>query len=127
MKVRASLFEIGGVIDVEMKPLQLSESQVTSGQTARAGITIIRGGIGISASQCVLQHLCVRPGDAGQPKLSGWEPDGITTTGGPVDVWIDHCSATWSCDENLSAASYKSPTGEPRSAFSSAIASSPKA
>ncbi|MDP1588301.1 MAG: hypothetical protein Q8M07_11190 [Prosthecobacter sp.] len=61
----------------------------------------------------MLQHLCVRPGDAGQPKKSGWEPDGITTTGGPVDVWIDHCSATWSCDENISAATYKSPTGEP--------------
>ena len=28
-------------------------------------------------------------------------------------MWIDHCSATWSLDENISAATYKSPTGEP--------------
>jgi hypothetical protein len=112
---RIIVFEVGGVIDLEMKELKVSEPQVyVAGQTAPGpGITIIRGGIGIEASQTVLQHLAVRPGDAGQPKKSGWQPDGITTTGGPVDVWIDHCSATWSCDENLSAATYKSPTGEP--------------
>lgn len=112
---RIIIFEVGGVIDLEMKPLEVSEPQVyIAGQTAPGpGITLIRGGISIEASQCVLQHLAVRPGDAGQAKKSGWEPDGITTSGGPVDVWIDHCSATWSCDENISAATYKSPTGEP--------------
>jgi hypothetical protein len=112
---RIIVFEVGGVIDLEMKRLELEEPQAyLAGQTAPGpGITIIRGGLSIAGSQCVVQHLCVRPGDAGQPKKSGWQPDGITTTGGPVDVWIDHCSATWSCDENLSAASYKSPTGEP--------------
>ena len=112
---RVIVFDIGGVIDLEMKPLEVSEPQCfIAGQTAPGpGITLIRGGIGIESDQTVLQHLCVRPGDAGQPKKSGWEPDGITTTGGPVDVWIDHCSATWSCDENISAATYKSPTGGP--------------
>ena len=30
-----------------------------------------------------------------------------------MDVWIDHCSVTWSVDENISATTYKSPTGEP--------------
>lgn len=112
---RIIVFEVGGVIDLEMKPLEVSEPQVIiAGQTAPGpGITVIRGGIGIESSQTVVQHLAVRPGDAGQAKQSGWEPDGITTTGGPVDVWIDHCSVTWSCDENISAATYKSPTGEP--------------
>lgn len=112
---RIIVFDVGGVIDLEMKPLEVSEPQcVIAGQTAPApGITIIRGGISLESSQTILQHVSVRPGDAGQPKKSGWEPDGITTSGGPVDVWIDHCSATWSVDENLSAATYKSPTGEP--------------
>lgn len=93
---RIIVFEVGGVIDLEMKFLEFDEPQVViAGQTAPApGITIIRGGLRIAASQCVVQHLCVRPGDAGQGKGSGWKPDGITTTGGPVDVWIDHCSAT---------------------------------
>lgn len=112
---RVVVFEVGGVIDLNLKSIEFAEPQViVAGQTAPApGITLIRGGLRIAASQCVVQHLCVRPGDAGQPKGSGWQPDGITTTGGPVNVWIDHCSATWSCDENISASSYKSPTGEP--------------
>jgi hypothetical protein len=109
------VFEIGGVIDLGMKNMESREPQVfIAGQTAPApGITLIRGGVRIVGSQTVVQHLRVRPGDAGQPKKSGWEPDGITTTGAPQDVWIDHCSATWSCDENISAATFQSPTGEP--------------
>ena len=38
--------------------------------------------------------LIVRPGDAGQAQGT-WEPDGMTTSGGPQDVWFDHCSFTW--------------------------------
>jgi hypothetical protein len=69
--------------------------------------------LSIEADRVVLQHLRVRPGDAGNAKGSGWEPDGITTSGGPADLWIDHCSVTWSVDENISAATYKSPDGKP--------------
>lgn len=109
------VFEVGGVIDLEMKGLELHEPQThLAGQTAPApGITLIRGGLSVEASQVVVQHLRVRPGDAGQAKQSGWEPDSITTSGGPEDVWFDHCSATWSVDENMSASTYKSPTGRP--------------
>ena len=112
---RVIVFDVGGVIDLEMKGLSLEEPQAyVAGQTAPGpGITLIRGGISIEGNQTVLQHVSVRPGDAGQPKKSGWQPDGITTSGGPVDVWIDHCSATWACDEGISASTYKSPTGEP--------------
>lgn len=96
------------MIDLDLKPLEFSSPQVViAGQTAPPpGITLIRGGLRIAASQCLVQHLCVRPGDAGQKAGSGWQPDGISTTGGPHDVWIDHCSVTWSCDENVSAATY---------------------
>ncbi len=109
------VFEVGGVIDLEMRGINIREPGVyIAGQTAPGpGITLIRGGLSIEASRCVVQHLAVRPGDAGQPKGGGWQPDGITTSGGPTDVWIDHCSVTWAVDENLSAATYKSPTGEP--------------
>lgn len=112
---RLIVFEVGGVIDLGKRGLNLRESQAfVAGQTAPGpGITIVRGGLAVAASQVVLQHLCVRPGDAGQAKGSGWEPDGISTTGGPEDLWIDHCSVTWSVDENLSASTYKSPTGRP--------------
>ncbi len=111
---RLIVFEIGGVIDLEMKGLEIEAPQCfIAGQTAPApGITLIRGGVQIKADQTVLQHLCVRPGDAGQAKKSGWEPDSISTSGGPAQVWVDHCSTTWSIDENLSASTYKPPSGK---------------
>jgi hypothetical protein len=114
---RIVVFDVGGVIDLGRKGIEIHESDaLIAGQTAPApGITLIRGGLSIEADRVVLQHLAVRPGDAGQAKRSGWEPDGITTSGGPVEVWVDQCSVTWSVDENLSASTYKSPTGRPAS------------
>jgi hypothetical protein len=37
------------------------------------------------------------------PKMSGWEPDAMSTVGGAHDVIVDHCTFTWALDENLSA------------------------
>ncbi|WP_348545097.1 right-handed parallel beta-helix repeat-containing protein [Chthoniobacter sp.] len=112
---RIVVFEVAGVIDLQMRGVQIADGQlVVAGQTAPApGITLIRGQLHFAGSQTLVQHLHVRPGDAGQPKKSGWEPDGMSTTGGPVDVWFDHCSCTWALDENLTATTFKSPTGEP--------------
>jgi hypothetical protein len=112
---RLIVFEVGGVIDLEKQSLTLDEPEaIVAGQTAPApGITLIRGGLRIRGDRTVVQHLRVRPGDAGAAKRSGWSPDGISTSGGPADVWIDHCSATWAIDEGISASTYKSPTGEP--------------
>jgi pectate lyase len=103
---RIVVFEVGGVIDLQRQPLVVSEPYVTvAGQTAPApGITLIRGGILIDAHDVIIRHLRVRPGDAGQPRRSGWEPDGITTTGAKAHhILIDHCSISWAVDENLSA------------------------
>jgi hypothetical protein len=112
---RIIVFEIGGVIDLDLQGIDTQEGQlVIAGQTAPPpGITLIRGGMRVKGSRTLIQHIRVRPGDAGQPKEGGWEPDGISTSGGPVDVWIDHCSCTWAVDENLSATTFKPPAGEP--------------
>jgi hypothetical protein len=109
------VFEIGGVIDLEMEGLTLDEPDCfIAGQTAPApGITLIRGGLRLRGDRAVVQHLHVRPGDAEQAKQSGWSPDGISTSGGPADVWIDHCSSTWAIDEGISASTFKPPTPEP--------------
>ncbi len=101
---RIVVFEVGGVIDLGVKTIRIRENDLTiAGQTAPSpGITFIRGGFDISASNVIVQHIRVRPGDAGQPKMSGNDFDAISTVGAH-DVIIDHCSLTWATDENLSA------------------------
>ena len=103
---RIVVFEVGGVIDLNKTRLNIREPYVTvAGQTAPSpGITIIRGAIFIQTHDVIVQHIRVRPGDAGEPKRSGWEPDGISTAGGDAyNVLIEHCSISWAVDENLSA------------------------
>jgi pectate lyase len=101
---RIVVFEVGGVIDLGRSVLRISEPYVTiAGQTAPSpGITLVRGGLSISTHDVVVQHLRVRPGEADAPKKS-WEVDAITTQGGAYGVIVDHCSLSWSTDENLSA------------------------
>jgi pectate lyase len=102
---RVIVFEVGGVIDLKGKGLEVSEPLVTvAGQTAPSpGITLIRGGLKIATHDVILQHLRIRPGAAGRAKGSGWEVDGLSTAGDAHDVLVDHLSCTWATDENLSA------------------------
>jgi pectate lyase len=103
---RIIVFEVGGVIDLGKSRIIIDKPHVTiAGQTAPPpGITFIRGGISVTTHDVIIRHIMVRPGDAGEPKKSGWEPDGIATSGGNAfNILIDHCSVTWSVDENISA------------------------
>ncbi|MDQ0463669.1 pectate lyase [Caulobacter ginsengisoli] len=102
---RIIVFEVGGVIDLDTKTLVVKESFVTiAGQTAPSpGITIIRGGMDVSAHDVVMQHIRIRSGEAGRPKKSGWEEDSFSTQGGAWNVIVDHCTLTWATDENMSA------------------------
>jgi hypothetical protein len=99
---RVVVFEVGGVIDLATDSLQIVEPFVTvAGQTAPSpGITLIRGSLEIRTHDVVVQHLAVRPGEAGQSV--GWEPDGISLSSAH-DVIVDHCSVSWAVDENLTA------------------------
>lgn len=101
---RIVVFEVGGVIDMAQENLQIENPYLfIAGQTAPSpGITLIRGGIGVHGHDVMIQHINVRPGDCGLPKMSDWEVDGLST-GGAYNVVIDHCSFTWATDENLSA------------------------
>ena len=103
---RIVVFEVGGVIDLNKKGLVIKNPFLTiAGQTAPSpGITIIRGGISIVTHDVFVQHIAVRPGDAGQSRGSGWTPDGIASSGANAyNIVIDHCSVSWAVDENLSA------------------------
>jgi hypothetical protein len=101
---RIVVFEVGGVIDLNASVLKISEPFLTiAGQTAPSpGISLIRGGVGISTHDVVIQHLRVRAGDVGRAKKSGWEVDTMATTSA-WNVVVDHCSLAWGTDENLSA------------------------
>jgi hypothetical protein len=101
---RIVVFEVGGVIDLGGKVLKISEPFLTvAGQTAPTpGVSVIRGGVGISTHDVLLQHIRVRAGDLGQAQKSGWEVDSMATTAA-WNVVVDHCSLAWSTDENLSA------------------------
>ncbi|HEX8411794.1 MAG TPA: right-handed parallel beta-helix repeat-containing protein [Thermoanaerobaculia bacterium] len=104
---RLVVFEVGGVIDLAGRTLTVRNPHLTvAGQTAPdPGITLIRGGLIVETHDVVIQHLAVRPGDAGPPGKE-WAPDAMGVrrgNHGPVhDVVFEHCSATWSIDENLS-------------------------
>lgn len=102
---RIIVFEVGGVIDLDRKTLVVESPFVSiAGQTAPSpGITLIRGGMDIKTHDVIVQHLRIRPGEAGAAKYSGWDEDSLSTQAGAVDVIVDHCSLAWGTDENLSA------------------------
>jgi hypothetical protein len=100
---RIVVFEVGGVIDLNMQTVKINNGDLTiAGQTAPSLVTFVRGGIGISANNVIIRHIAVRPGEAGQAKKSGWECDGITAYGATL-VEVSNCSITWATDEGLSA------------------------
>ena len=76
---RLVVFEVGGIIDLARKSIRATEPYLTiAGQTAPPpGITLLRGALAVETHDVVIQHLSVRPGDAGRPRKSGWSPDGI--------------------------------------------------
>lgn len=104
---RIVVFEVGGVIDLAGKIIEVREPFLTvAGQTAPSpGVTLIRGGLLIGSHDIVIRHVRVRPGEAGHAKASGWEPDGLSTLQHSHDIIVDHCSFTWGIDENLSVSS----------------------
>lgn len=101
---RIIVFEVGGIIDMGRQTLKITEPYVTiAGQTAPSpGITLIKTGIDIATHDVVLRHIRVRTGVDGQPKMSGWEADALSTVAAH-HVVIDHCSFIWAIDENMSA------------------------
>jgi hypothetical protein len=101
---RIVVFEVGGVIDLNGEDIRVQTPFLTiAGQTApEPGITVIRGGISIRTHDVIVRHIRIRPGANGAAPKSGWEADGLTTSGG-WNVIVDQCSFSWATDENLSA------------------------
>ncbi len=101
---RIIVFEVGGIIDLQGSSIRIDKPFVTvAGQTApHPGITFVRGGLAVVTHDVIIQHIAVRPGENGKAKRSGWDVDGLSSSGA-VNVIVDHCSFSWATDENLSA------------------------
>ncbi|MCU4741095.1 hypothetical protein [Natronoglomus mannanivorans] len=102
---RIIVFEVGGVIDLggEDRWTRITnEKTYVAGQTAPSpGITLIRGGINVSADDCVIQHIRVCGGHAGHEGDANWHPDSRTDDDSENIVW-DHCTSVWGLEQTLS-------------------------
>lgn len=95
---RTILFKVSGYIDLKAR-LSITKSNLTvAGQTAPGdGICLRNYDVTINASDVVIRHLRVRLGTNALQ-----ESDSIWITGGQR-IMLDHCTASWSVDETLSA------------------------
>jgi hypothetical protein len=100
---RTCVFEVSGTIRLTYDLIIRNNNIRIAGQTAPSPGIMIRGaGIKIIASDVVIQHLRVRPGDASTgPAYDNRDSLRISgSTERPVrNVVIDHCSFSWSVDE----------------------------
>ena len=101
---RIIVFEVGGAIDLQRSVLDIAEPFVTiAGQTAPApGITLMRGGIDVRTHDVKISHLRVLTGADGQPVMSGWEADALSTVAAH-NVVVESSTFMWGIDENMSA------------------------
>lgn len=95
---RIVVFRVGGLLDLK-SPLRVREPFLTlAGQSAPGDGICLRGyPLEIYTHDVVVRYMRSRPGD-----ISGKELDSLTVGGDSRNVVIDHCSTTWSTDENLS-------------------------
>jgi len=106
---RIIIFETGGIITLRSK-LEIRNPFVTiAGQTAPGSGIAIRGeGIRIITHDVIIRFLRIRPGEVDFSDKVSWSSlDGITidanaeTGESAYNVIIDHCSISWSIDENI--------------------------
>ena len=97
-KPRIVVFRVSGTIALR-KSLVIKEPYITiAGQTAPGdGICLKNFPLIIAADHVVVRYLRCRPGDN-----MGKEVDALSITAGK-NIIVDHCSASWSVDETLSA------------------------
>jgi len=97
---RIVIFRISGLITLTRKLVIKNPYITIAGQTAPGdGICLRNFTFVIATHDVVVRFLRSRLGD-----LTAQEDDSITLAAGARNVVVDHCSATWSIDEDLSLA-----------------------
>lgn len=104
---RVIVFEVGGVIDLEGGQFDPeTDNMFIAGQTAPGpGITVVRGGFEFDGDNNFAQHVRVRSGTgvAGDNEGEGDAADSISIQDESSNIVLDHCTATWGTDENMSS------------------------
>ncbi len=97
---RTVIFRVSGTIALK-STLAITKPHVTiAGQTAPGdGICLKDHALAIAADHVIVRYLRCRPGDNTKA-----ESDALSISSGR-DIIVDHCSASWSVDETLSASS----------------------
>lgn len=98
---RIVVFRVAGIIDLEGKAITIAHPYITiAGQTAPGGGIIVKGHeLRIATHDVVARFVRVRTGR--NDALGHQEGDGIALVSSCANVMIDHCSVSWSNDENL--------------------------
>ncbi|MEZ4395184.1 MAG: hypothetical protein R3A48_29235 [Polyangiales bacterium] len=101
---RTVVFDVAGLIDLR-SPLRATVNRLTlAGQTAPGdGVTTQGFQVELRGTHIIVQHMRFRAGDL--RRLTSSRPTGFTEdslTVGGTDVIVDHVSASWGIDENLS-------------------------
>lgn len=103
---RIVVFRVGGVIELK-KPLRITEPYITiAGHTAPGGGITLRGTdnndgemiIIRDVHDVVIRYLRIRSAARGEP---GRGQSNIAIDSGAYNIIIDHCSLSWSLDENI--------------------------
>jgi hypothetical protein len=95
---RTVIFRVSGTIALK-STLAITKSNITvAGQTAPGdGICLKNHALAIAADHVIVRYIRCRPGDNTES-----ESDALSISSGR-DIIVDHCSASWSVDETLSA------------------------
>jgi beta-xylosidase/pectate lyase len=95
---RIVVFAVGGLITLS-SPVLIEEPFLTvAGQTAPGDGICVRGRVvSIKTHDVIVRYMRFRLGD-----ILKAEDDSLDIAGDAHDVIVDHCSTTWSVDENLS-------------------------
>ncbi len=104
---RIVIFRVAGLIDLDTD-LNINNPYITiAGQTAPGDGICIKGTLNINTYEVILRHVRVRRGipEGGQ---------GDDNIGGNPDhhIIVDHCSASWGMDENLSLYRHMRPSAD---------------
>lgn len=96
-------FTVAGTIQADDNIEVLGDNVTIDGSTAPAGGICVKGSsLNIRSSNIIVQYLRFRPGDG--PGESPTNRSCIRMSNPSVtltDIWVHHCSLTWSIDENL--------------------------